>query len=78
MKLITDNSSTGMNKCIHGFKLENVYFRSSQMQVVLKILDYEGHNNTETCDTATNYYFHTYRPISNLLLCSLCYFLHKR
>jgi hypothetical protein len=28
MKHTTDNSSTTMNKCIHGFKLENVKFRS--------------------------------------------------
>jgi len=66
-----------MNKCIHGFKLENVYFRSSQVQIILTILSYEGHCNTETCDTATNY-FHTRRTTPNLLLCSLCYFLHKR
>jgi hypothetical protein len=47
----TDNSSTEMNKCIHGFKLEKVYFRSSQMKIVLTILGYEGHCNTETCNT---------------------------
>jgi len=29
MKHTTDNSSTARNKCIHGFKLENIYFRSS-------------------------------------------------
>jgi len=78
MKHTTDNSSKGINKCIHGFKLENVYFRYSLMQIVLKILGYEGYCNTEGSDTATNYYFHTRRPISNLLLCNLCYFLHKR